>query len=64
MLSLYKVLREARRNAEKEELAGEFSVVVEDIRVEGLQRIEPGTVFSLIDIELDSGCIHANRYGL
>ena len=38
---------------EKEELVGEFSVVVEDIRVEGLQRIEPGTVFSLIDIELD-----------
>ena len=38
---------------EKEELVGEFSVVVEDIRVEGLQRIEPGTVFSLIDIELE-----------
>ena len=41
------------QTAEKEEVAGEFSVVVEDIRVEGLQRIEPGTVFSLIDIELD-----------
>ncbi len=38
---------------EKEELVADFSVVVEDIRVEGLQRIEPGTVFSLIDIELD-----------
>tara|TARA_B100000963_G_scaffold360664_1_gene392439 strand:+ start:17 stop:2350 length:2334 start_codon:yes stop_codon:yes gene_type:complete len=38
---------------EKEEIAGDFSVVVEDIRVEGLKRIEPGTVFSLIDIELD-----------
>ena len=40
------------QTTEKEELAGEFSVVVDDIRVEGLQRIEPGTVFSLIDIEL------------
>ena len=38
------------QTAEKDELAGEFSVLVEDIRVEGLQRIEPGTVFSLIDI--------------
>ena len=33
--------------------AGTFSVKVEDIRVEGLQRIEPGTVFSLIDIDLN-----------
>lgn len=33
--------------------AGIFSVKVEDIRVEGLQRIEPGTVFSLIDIDLN-----------
>ena len=41
------------QTAEKDELAGEFSVLVEDIRVEGLQRIEPGTVFSLIDIELE-----------
>ena len=41
------------QTTEKEELVGEFSVVVEDIRVEGLQRIEPGTVFSLIDIELE-----------
>ena len=41
------------QTTEKEELAGEFSVVVDDIRVEGLQRIEPGTVFSLIDIELE-----------
>ena len=40
------------QTTEKEELVGDFSVVVEDIRVEGLQRIEPGTVFSLIDIEL------------
>ena len=40
------------QTTEQEELAGEFSVVVDDIRVEGLQRIEPGTVFSLIDIEL------------
>ncbi len=41
------------QTTEKDELAGEFSVLVEDIRVEGLQRIEPGTVFSLIDIELE-----------
>ena len=41
------------QTTEKEELVGEFSVVVEDIRVEGLQRIEPGTVFSLIDIDLE-----------
>ena len=41
------------QTTDKEELVGEFSVVVEDIRVEGLQRIEPGTVFSLIDIELE-----------
>ena len=33
--------------------AGTFSVKVEDIRVEGLQRIEPCTVFSLIDIDLN-----------
>ena len=33
--------------------AGTFSVKVEDIRVEGLRRIEPGTVFSLIDIDLN-----------
>ena len=33
--------------------AGVFSIKVEDIRLEGLQRIEPGTVFSLIDIDLN-----------
>ena len=28
-------------------------VVIEDIRLEGLQRIEPGTVFSILDIKIN-----------
>ena len=28
-------------------------VLIEDIKVNGLQRIEPGTVFSIIDIDID-----------